>query len=457
MSDSIRLDSELVDGKYLLDMELGAGAFGAVYKATQLVLDRPLRQIALKLFKSDVISEENVREQMNDALALIELLSNETDWEVRQHFVTIYDLGVTKDAAPRGYVAMELVRGGNLQKRIDSFGQFTLSGTLHYLRQLLIALAFMHRQGFVHSDLKPENILVFKGRGHDLIKIGDFGLSGRFQQIVGGSGPRGGTQAYLALEALMGANTTPSSDVFSLGLIAYEMLTGTNPYAEIGSGATAAQKGDPDYLGTLHQQARLQQPLKLLRGHFPELMGANPDPILGGMLDLINKMLNATPENRYASADAALLVLEELLGKKSDPEKSAATISSSRQNSASNQSPVRNEAFKTCEPLIAAGQWTAAIEHANHCISESPRSSHGYLLKSEIFQRQAKVFAKEEQERAVVTSVRKQALMPLQKGMRVCKDSESQRELAQELANLYRLLGDDDSARKYLSMGGLHS
>lgn len=230
MSTQDLLPSEYIDGKFKLESELGAGAFGSVYRATQFVLDRPMRQVALKLFKSNIINEANIREQMNDALAIIELLSSEPDWEIRQHFVSIYDLGVTSEDSPRAYVSMELVRGGNLQKRISSYKTFSLGGTLHYLEQLLSALGYMHRNNIVHSDLKPENILVFSGRGRDLIKIGDFGLAGKTIGPVGPGGPRGGTISYLALEALQGSNTTPACDVFSLGLIAYEMLTGTNPY-----------------------------------------------------------------------------------------------------------------------------------------------------------------------------------------------------------------------------------
>lgn len=451
MSSTNFLDSEFIDGKFKLESELGAGAFGSVYKATQYVLDRPMRQVALKLFKSDVINEDNVREQMNDALAILDLLSVEPDWEIRQHFVSVFDLGVTGEKKPRGFVSMELVRGGNLQKRISNLKTFTLSGTLHYLKQLLTAMAFMHRNQYVHSDLKPENILVFAGRGQDLIKIGDFGLSGKLNGIIGEGGPRGGTMAYLAIEALQGSNTTPACDVFSMGLIAYEMLMGENPYAKVGQHATKSQRDDISYLNDLHRKARLEKPIRLLPGQFPELCGSTPDPRFRGMVKIINKMLEVYPDQRYRSLDDALQDLNSLRGSVgSQDSKVQTTTAITKESGHSELSSVKKE----CEEHIAACRWTNAIEIANQLIDQAPTNPAGYLLKSQIKREQAKQYKNENKAEALVLSTRKQALTPLRSALKKCPHGPYHRQINQELANIYRLLGKHDEAQKYLTMGG---
>jgi serine/threonine protein kinase len=443
------LESDLLDGKYRLEVELGAGAFGSVHRATQFVLERPLRQLALKLFKNGVITPENAAQQFNDALAVIDLLSGEPDWEIRQHFVTVFDLGLTQEDAPRGYVAMELVKGGSLSKRIRDYGKFTLAGTKHYLAQLLRAMAYMHRNRFVHSDLKPDNILVYSGRGEDLIKIGDFGLSGRFQGLMG-EGPRGGTFHYLALESLHGSNTTPSCDVFALGLIAYEMLTGKHPYEGVGATLMGDDRNDLKKLNELHIRSR-EQPVKLLRGDFPELGGARPDPVLGGMLEIINRMLEPYPDKRYASVEEAWCDFQQLEG---DSSSGHSKSKGDRPRSGSeDRSSLPEEARKLhrqCNAEISMGHFAEAAQLANRIIQEFPEELESYLVKSRMFLAQARRQTQDGVPQLVIASSRKQALTPLKKGLQKCPRPEEQKKLRQELANIYRMLGDEDAARVYM-------
>lgn len=434
------IDPELIDGRYRLGLELGAGAFGSVYRATQVVLGRDLRDVALKLFRSDAVHEGNVVEQMNDAVALLGLLSHATDWEVRQHFVTIYDLGVTREAQPRAYLAMELVRDGSLSRRIRDFGKFTLAGTHHYLRQMVRALGFMHEHGYVHSDLKPDNVLVFRSRGRDHIKIGDFGLAGRYRGLFT-NGPRGGTLSYLAPEALQGLNTTPAADVFSLGVMAFEMLTGANPFDAVGSSLTPRARQDGRRLNELQLRAR-REPLRVQRGDFPELRSAD-QAWLAPLCEIITRMLAVSPVERYASAQEVFADLEQMSGRTAPR---SAPLTAAPKEPATGEDP----RIAQIEFELRIGNWSAAMQTANAMIQANPESPAGYLLKSQVSLRQAAALSGSNGAAAVVQSLRRQAVSPLRAALRACPAAQDQRVIRQELAALYEQLGDHETARQYL-------
>ena len=437
-------DPTLIDGRYRLGKKLGAGAFGAVYRAKQVVLGHELREVALKLFHADAVNEANLEKQMNDALAIIALLADLSDWEIRQHFVTVYDLGVTRESKPRGYVAMELVPGGNLAGRIQQLGSFSLQGTLHYLLQVSRAIAFMHEQGFVHSDLKPENVLVFQGRGHDLAKIGDFGLSGRYRGLVGGDGPSGGTLSYLAPEALQGIPSTPGGDVFSMGLMAYEMLTGENPYNRVG------QSLPPDAPDRNAQVARMQlqarsEPLSLRRRDFAELSSA-PLSHLGALVDVINRMLAPAPAERYASAREVSAALERIREGKL-PRASGRPAPPTAEDS---DAVFLEQSVSDCEYLLEQGDWAGAAEKAAGVVEAAPDRPEGYALKGRICVAQADAVARTGNAK-LADRLRRNAVAPLRQGLVACSGGPHERQLRQQLADVYRQLGDDASARMVLA------
>ena len=169
----------MVDGRYRLEVELGRGGFGAVYRAKQLVMGRELRDVALKLFHEGAITPDNVLEKMNDAISLIRVLGEVDDITIRQHFIDVYDLGVTCDDEPQAFIAMELVRGGDLRQRTRDRGKLNVKATMHYLLQITRAIGFMHSQPepMLHRDLKPDNLLLARRGGPDVVKIADFGLA----------------------------------------------------------------------------------------------------------------------------------------------------------------------------------------------------------------------------------------------------------------------------------------
>lgn len=428
-------DSSLIDGRYRLGMELGAGAFGSVYKATQVVLGHDMRDLALKLFRGVTMTEDNIRQMMTDALAILALLDRQPDWEVRQHFVTVYDLGVTREEKPRGFVAMELVRGGSLEGRLRDLGKFTLAGAFHHVHQLARGLAFMHEAGYVHSDLKPANVLVYHGRGRELVKIADFGLAGKYLGPLSQKGPAGGTMSYLPAEALMGLPTTPSGDVFSLGVIAYELLTGSNPYNR--AGHTLDPKSDTYQRDLNRVQLAARHPaLTLDRSAFPELADARgPMAHLAPFLDVVNRMLAEGVSQRYASAREVFADLERIAAGlppvlRTGPEEKA-------------HDPVADAAAR-CEGHLSRGEWPQATAAAREVVKLAP--ARGYLLQSRILCVQADAETAAGRPEADVRWFLEQAARALDRGLNACADPGDKRRVADELANVYVRLGDDANA-----------
>ncbi len=442
-------DGLLIDDRYQVGMELGSGAFGSVYKATQLVLGRPMRDIALKLFRADAIDADNIAEQMNDALALNAVLSHLTDWEIRQHFVTVYDMGLTRESPPRAYVAMELVREGSLAKRIRSLQRFSLLGTLHYLAQMARALAFMHSEKIVHSDLKPDNILLFRHGNQDRVKIGDFGLAGRCQGLFVAEGPRGGDMAYMAPEVLQGLNTQPASDVFSLGVMCYEMLTGRNPYAIVGEKLTEVERADSQRMHKMRVESRAE-PLRLSPADFPEVTAGADGAKLMPILQIINRMLEPSPDRRYRSATEVSSDVQHQLGNLLETPQHgfAPNVGTTTENvppPAVSADEQRRQLEAQWESAIRLENWTDAERLAREQIALEPHCADGHLLLGETVLRQAEVFAQSGGRATVLEKMRGKAIRWLQDGLNRVSGSELPR-IKQRLAHVYRLLNDNQAA-----------
>ncbi|MFV1964638.1 MAG: serine/threonine protein kinase [Pirellulaceae bacterium] len=438
-------DPTLIDDRYRLDVELGAGAFGSVYKAVQMVMGKNVRTVALKLFHADTVSSDTIQELMNDAVQILAVLSDLTDWEIRQHFVTVYDLGVTREETPRGYVSMELVRGGSLEGRLRDLHKFTIPNAFHYLHQIARAMAFMHERQFVHSDLKPPNILVFRGRENDLIKLGDFGLAGKYVGPLA-EGPRGGTMSYMAPEALGGFATTPACDVFSMGVMAHEMLTGDNPYNQVGR---TLVRDHPDYDRQFHEMHQMSRevPLSLKREDFPELTGALEHYI--PMLDVVNRMLTNDIGNRYVSAGPAFRDLD-LIRQKRLPELGLGGASASVSEPAVEEAedPVQRlmEEFKY---HVAKHDWGQAIRTANQVVKQARHRAVGYQLRSAILRQQADQVEPSQPPQA--NRFRGQAINWLNRGLNACQSDSEQRQLWRDIADTHQEMGDHATAQQIRS------
>jgi serine/threonine protein kinase len=216
---------QVLDNKYRLDSYLSRGGMGAVYRATHVMLGRP---VAVKLINPDLVtSPDIVRRFQREARAVTHLN--------HPNIVEVYDLGQTADGTL--YIAMELVAGESLGEVIRSSGPLPPSRTVNIMRQVVSALALAHRKEIVHRDLKPHNIMITRGDdGVETAKLLDFGIAKTFEfdantQLTA-AGSTMGTPKYMSPEQAMGMAVDARSDLYSLGIILYEMLIGEVPFSD---------------------------------------------------------------------------------------------------------------------------------------------------------------------------------------------------------------------------------
>lgn len=228
-------------GRYRLVKKLGEGAFGSVWQAEQRAFGIPFRSVALKKFETPLKGGIQTREVFADALSLIRLLDACEDPLVKARFIQIYDVGSvtfeTGEGTPQeqGYITMEMMEKplraviGKTGK--TGFRKCTVKETLDYLTPVVEALAYMHGQNppMIHRDLKPENILLKEGKEKLQVKVADFGLATQNFHIV--DRPQAaGTPPYQDLECFTAEHASVESDVYAVGVMFYELLTGNYPY-----------------------------------------------------------------------------------------------------------------------------------------------------------------------------------------------------------------------------------
>lgn len=214
---------------YLLQELIGEGNFGGVFLSEQQFLGEPIRRVAVKLSKHIGLDVSTARDMFSDAFILARAMDEMADVRARSHLVHLYDVGVIEPEG-RGFVAMEYVQGTTLAAQFESFERVPAPQLIKWATQICTALAALHRlpTPVVHRDLKPDNVLL----GTDLaVRVVDFGLAARLlaHGVVPGVA---GTVAYMAPETSQG-RSTPASDVYSIGLILYEGLTGKLPFAHL--------------------------------------------------------------------------------------------------------------------------------------------------------------------------------------------------------------------------------
>jgi tetratricopeptide (TPR) repeat protein len=202
--------------RFKLEQELGRGGMGVVYKATDTQLDRP---VALKFLGSLVDGNEEyklrfVREARSAAKV--------------QHpnIVSIYDIGSDEGKA---YIAMEFVDGPNLHRYLQSKGRLETREALSIMVQAASALEAVHEAGIIHRDIKPDNILMAKG---GLVKVMDFGLARGDGMRLTASRVVMGTPCYMAPEQCRGEEVDHRADIYALGLVLHELLTGQTVFAD---------------------------------------------------------------------------------------------------------------------------------------------------------------------------------------------------------------------------------
>ena len=205
-------------GKYQIIDVLGKGAMGIVYKAFDPDIDR---EVAIKTIQFDLISEDSER---NELMLRFVREAKAAGKMVHPNIITIFDVGKQEDMT---YIVMQYIQGKSLKNLIASNKRFSSREIIHLMVQLCDALDYAHRHGIVHRDIKPANIILDK---HNKPHVVDFGVARVEMSTMTQAGATIGTPSYMSPEQVMGKKIDKRSDIFSLGVILYELITGQRPF-----------------------------------------------------------------------------------------------------------------------------------------------------------------------------------------------------------------------------------
>jgi predicted Ser/Thr protein kinase len=283
----------IIAGRFRIECEIGTGGMGTVYRATHLGLERP---VAIKIIKPEFASDPDVADRfMREARTMAKLR--------HPHAAMIFDAGNLPDG--RHFIIMEFVEGHTLSEALQTEGRFTPERAVRIASDVCDVLAEAHSLGIVHRDLKPSNIMLNE-RG---ICVLDFGVAKvlatsadvTHTHATTGSGVIVGTPRYMSPEQCLGQRIGARSDLYSLGVLLYEMLTGRPPFT------------DPLASAVLVKQATaLPPPLPKLRQDLPR-----------SLVIAVHTLLAKRPDDRPPNARAAQKLLEKSVAR--PPRESADT------------------------------------------------------------------------------------------------------------------------------------
>ena len=203
-----------LDDRYEIISLVGAGGMAWVYRATDHRLNR---DVAVKIMREDAAEDETVRSRFCAESHAVAMLSH-------PNIVAVYDVSHS-DALE--YIVMELVDGVTLLQYMEKKGALPWNEALHFTRQIARALAHAHSRGIIHRDIKPHNIMLLRD---GTIKVADFGIAALENELHEQNGEAVGSIHYIAPEQARGDYPDPRSDIYSLGVVMFEMFTGRKPY-----------------------------------------------------------------------------------------------------------------------------------------------------------------------------------------------------------------------------------
>ena len=263
---------KMLDNRYELLEVIGSGGMAVVYKAK---CHRLNRLVAVKVLKSDLAEDADFRRRFRDESQAVAMLSH-------PNIVSVYDVsrGETE------YIVMELIDGITLKQYMEKRGQLNWRESLHFITQIMKALSHAHSRGIIHRDIKPQNIMVLRDGS---VKVADFGIACLANAANTLTQEALGSVHYMSPEQARGDRTDARSDIYSAGVVLYEMLTGRLPFEGDNAVSVAIQ----------HLSSVPLSPREI-----------NPD--VPEALELIcMKAMASDLDKRYASADEMLADLEE--------------------------------------------------------------------------------------------------------------------------------------------------
>ena len=263
---------KMLDNRYEILERIGTGGMAVVYKAKCHYLNR---LVAIKILKSDLAQDEDFRRRFNAESQAVAQLSH-------PNIVSVYDVSKGGDVE---YIVMELIDGITLKQYMEKRGQLSWRESLHFITQIMRALSHAHSRGIVHRDIKPQNIMVLRDGS---VKVADFGIACLADSAQTLTQEALGSVHYISPEQARGDRPDARSDIYSSGVVLYEMLTGRLPFEGESAVAVAIQ----------HLSSIPLAPREI-----------NPD--IPEQLELIcMKAMAPDLEHRYQSADAMIADLE---------------------------------------------------------------------------------------------------------------------------------------------------
>ena len=264
---------KILDGRYEILSVVGMGGMAVVYQAYDLELKR---DVAVKVLRDDVSMDAESRKQFRTEYQAVEKLNH-------PNIRAVYDVVVSGDTE---YIVMEYVDGINLKQYMKKQGILSWQEVLHFSTQMARALSHAHHRGIIHMDIKPQNIMLPKD---GTVKIADFGIAQMDEDGAGSSDEAVGSIHYISPEQARGETVDARSDIYSLGVVMYEMLTGTLPFH-----------------GKTVEEVAMQ--------HFsvvPDMPSVLNEAVPPELEEITLRAMQPDPDDRYPSADEMLADLED--------------------------------------------------------------------------------------------------------------------------------------------------
>ena len=273
MNEEEKYIGKLLEDRYEILETIGEGGMAIVFRA----LDHRLnRYVAVKIMREDMAEDEEFRRRFCAESHAVAMLSN-------PNIVSVYDVSHSDE---REYIVMELISGITLKQYMDKKGALDWKEVVHFTKQITRALAHAHERGIIHRDIKPQNIMLLRD---GTLKVADFGIAALENEVYENNGQTIGSIHYIAPEQARGNSPDARSDIYSLGVVMYEMLSGKLPY----TGNTLAE------IAVKHMNA-IPAPLS------DQVPGIPPE------LEAITlKVMNSNLEERYQTANELLSALDD--------------------------------------------------------------------------------------------------------------------------------------------------